>query len=369
LSRSSIFSFDTLREFPVPTKAACVALAVCLSVRLLMAWRMDLLEQVPAESLDSGTIKAEAHLKQSVREPRVLVVGSSLTEAGLVPEHLASELGMSTSEVGEYAIGGGTPWDILVFFRRNPELLQSVQLVVMDIGPWQMDEHVWDFIRNRFLWHATLRERWQATGWRKAAPLADWFWPVLTQRRELRSWVLGIQALARPSPQLEEPEENLYWSAFASAKGRQTASNHPDFAPVAAAQGLTRMSWSAPMEQRLRELLRILHDHEVPLLLHQSPRHPDYFAWIDQHPEAKEKYQDYVRFAHSLAGPTIRVQIWEKPKEVGLKTEDFLDYGHLGRPGAEIYTRALGKLIKGERLCAKPQAAQVAPFPTTGQTP
>jgi hypothetical protein len=41
--------------------------------------------------------------------------------------------------------------------------------------------------------------------------------------------------------------------------------------------------------------------------------------------------------------------------------DDFLDYGHLGRPGAETYTRAIGRLIIDEHLLTRATTTQATP--------
>jgi hypothetical protein len=335
-----------------------------------MAWRADVLDQLPSDCVEAGTVKAEARLKQDAAGPQVLVVGSSLTAAGLIPEQLAGDLGLPASEVKAFSLGGGTPWDALVLFRRNPQLLDTVRLVVFDINHWQLDEAVWEIIQNRFLWQATLEERWRAPGWRKVDGVADWFWPCFSQRRELRGWLLGVQTLARhaarPSPGESKPAENVYWKAYDDQQIRARALGDSKYAPTAMASGLAAMRWSPAMERSLHELLRLLHERGVRVLLHQQPRHPDYLAWVEEHPEARDNYESYLRFVRGLTGPDVRVQVWEKPEEVGLGADDFLDYAHLGRPGAETYTRAIGRLIVDDHLLpgAATQAAHRAGGPT-----
>jgi hypothetical protein len=276
---------------------------------------------------------------------------------------MAGDLGLPASDIEHYALGGGTAWDALVLFRRNPRLLDTVRLVVLDINPWQFDDAVWETIHNRFLWLATLEERGRAPGWQKVNGVADWFWPCFSQRRELRDWVLGAQTLARqarePSSGEADPDDNLYWKTHADKQRREQALSDSKYAPVTVAHGMAEMRWSPSMEGFFHDLLRLLHERGVHVLLHQQPRHPDYLAWVEGHAEARDNYQTYLRFARGLAGPDVRVQVWEKHEEVGLRVDDFLDYGHLGRQGAETYTRAIARLITDEHLLSGAVATQV----------
>jgi hypothetical protein len=334
-----------------------VALLTCLVVRLLMAWRPDVLDRIPSEGKEPAVLGGEMRLKQNPKPPQVLLVGSSLTLAGFVPDQLADHLRLSAGDVGQFSLGAGTPWDALVLFRRNTTLLDEVRLVVLDISPWQMGEAVWDVIYNRFLWNATLSERWQAPGRRKFEAVGDWLWPCLTERREMRMWLLGLQGLARPHSEpttaADADERNPYWRAYADPQQREQAMTRSKFSPEVAAEGMAQFRWSADMERAVHALLALLSEHHVPVLLHQQPLHPRFFASVEQHAEARDNYSAYSSFVRSLAGPDVHVQIWETPEEAGIRAEQFLDYGHLGRPGAEAYTRTIARLIDDEHLLAE----------------
>jgi hypothetical protein len=110
------------------------------------------------------------------------------------------------------------------------------------------------------------------------------------------------------------------------------------------------MRWSARMEDAFRQLLRPLDEHRVRVVLHQPPMHPGYYSYMDQHPKARENYLAFVHFVRGLAGPNVHVRSCGGPEELGLREEDFVDGQHLGRPGAETYTRAIGQFIKDEHL-------------------
>jgi hypothetical protein len=359
LSRSSIFSFDTLRASPAPTNAAWVAIAVCLAVRLLMAWRPDVLELVPSDCVDRHVLSAEDHLKQTSPAPKILLVGSSITHADLIPDQLAADFNLPAHEVGQIILPLGTPWDALLLFRRNPTLLDTPTLVVLDVGPWQMNDNIWTRIEGRWVWGATLEERLQAPPREEILALGDWVWPVISQRRELRKWVLGLPNLTRArSEAIASFSEDIdwtahYWRTHADPVLRAKAMNRKGNSPEDAARDVEELHWSARMEGSLRQLLKLLHNHEIRVLLHQPPMHPDYCSYIEQHPRARDNLSTFACFAQTLAGSDVRVKIWDRAEEVGIREEDFIDYGHYGHAGAASYTRAVHGLIERERLFAK----------------
>jgi hypothetical protein len=141
------------------------------------------------------------------------------------------------------------------------------------------------------------------------------------------------------------------------------------FAPAAAARGMEALRRSAPLEQSFHELLNLLHERGIRVLLHYQPRHPAYGAWVEAHALARDNQQSYLRFVRGLADSGVRVQVWENSEEVGLSADDYLDYGHLGRPGAETYTRAITQLIKDEHLLSGQATTQATSESGAGRDP
>jgi hypothetical protein len=331
---------------------------VCALVRLGMWGAVDVLETVPSKVLDSEFLAREARsVRHAPRPPVVLLVGSSRTQSGFVPEQMERELGLPAGSVGKVTAAAGTAWDALVLLRRNPALLDTTQLVVLDVEPWQLNDHYDYAMPSRFFWSATLRERWLVGGPGRFGAVADWFWPYIAQRRDLARWIAGLRNPLKhhdrlPPPDLFGPvDEEHYWQLHADPARRQAVRAEPRLTPAGFAQrALGDFTPSRRLEAAFRDLIALLKEHQIPLLLHQPPMHSGVFAWLRAHPSARSAYEDYANFLESLRAPLVGIAFWELTGEVGLTDDDLLDYGHFGRHAAEVYTMMVGQVIQSEGL-------------------
>ncbi len=202
---SSIFSFSTLQELPLPSKSLFVATAiVLLSVALMHGFR---------ETLLVGDLRPEARLANAIRylrsqaeaKPRVLFLGSSRTQSGIVPEAFAEASGIPRAQILNLAQPSWQAWHALVLLKHAPHVLASVETVFVEVAPEFFNENKVHPITHEpagnpdeFDTWATYSERVQARNAYTRDRLLVESALALTQRRNLNFWCkIGKQILRR----------------------------------------------------------------------------------------------------------------------------------------------------------------------------
>jgi len=352
--RSFIFSSSTLPKPPRPTAAFWVALILCGLVR----FALEPLRDVPRADLELEDIRLlrtreELFIKRMPEPARVVVAGSSRTLYSIAPGLLAGRLGLAEHGLRNLSFDGGHPWDALVLFRRNPRLLEEAELVILDVDPLHVILN--EPLPERYYRLMTLRERLRVPGPEKVRAVANWILPVASIRRPLNVWLLELKTYAEGGPTWESRIVMPWWHTVPGEEELREMFERDDAMrpETAARRTYENHRFNRVTEFALADLRALLERHGVRLLIHSPPLHPDYLAWVERNEHAKQAYASYLEFVESLRSPMVDVVTWHRPEQVGLSADRLLDWGHLDRRGAEIYSSALADRILGERFVVR----------------
>lgn len=312
---------------------------------LLLRGGLELLPESHLLAADSMRVRDFWRLEQGIRErgaahPRVLLAGSSRV-LSMKERHHALALGLPPSAVVHASKLGNGFWDTLTLLRRNPHLVDELELLVMDVYPAQ--ERISErFSENDllFLRHARVLERWRVSDPAdRAVAFADLALPIWSERLRLTEWLLVLRSLTsrEPPPIPVAPEllrlQELLGEVTPEERVRlQAEFLFPD-TPRSEVELLA-----------LRELANLLPER-ARLLLVWLPFRND-FRRIVSEDEGMRRVGD--EFRASLEGfdhPKVETVWIDDQQEIGLADRDYIaDGAHFTPPGNAKVLRALVRI-------------------------
>jgi hypothetical protein len=351
--RSSIFSSDTLQGLPRPTAAAVLTVVVLVAARMaLLAWS-DALFTVSESSTQDNFLHAEArYITSRVHQPVVVFMGTSRF-VRMPAKQFARRLGLPENSVGNFSIFGNNFWATHTFFRRNPNVLDHTELVVMDIMPFQLFV-CQPFPENDdlFLTLSTAEERLRVRyADRRLLALADLFvFPAWSERRIPGTWANGLRQLSK--------DRTARYASFLEDMNREI-SNQFRTGPKVRPTPEQLEAWTLALARRLAPLpvvsevqthaFRDLLDG-LPtgcrLFLFWVPVRSDYAALMQSDPVCSESFRVFADFIRSIDDPRVTV-VWHlETGEMGLADSDYLDVVHFASTKFEPVLSAMSDDIR-----------------------
>lgn len=349
-SRSSIFSSDTLASSLWPTRGLLFALAVCIAYRILIGWLGPSFTGAVGYWLvdhDLGWARTQMGLEPVAGKPRCLVLGSSRVGLGVDATVLADQFEW---QVIKTPLNAATPWTFLRVFEAEPQLLDGVQVMVIDVEYFQFNNNSPAREGLRFLRLTdTFDPLWSDIKSTKGidSGLREYLWPVQRERRELMELVKGLSLYATDGGPYRPMDER--WNRYEADPDKLY---DPGMEPVAAARRVMKdFEFSEFMLDTWHELADLCQQRDIELFVIHPPVKEAFVSQLtsrDDWTRNRERIQNAIRdFDHR---PSTSVIFTELLVDVGLKDEDlmFMDYGHLTSAGARHYTTWLGEAIRSK---------------------
>ncbi len=325
-----------------------MALVFCALVRLILFASTGVLDKFPGPYDVRQFLGVEQHfIRDTEVPPRVLLFGSSRMRYSIVPELFAKEMDIPRSSVQNLAVDQGGPWDALKMLERNPDLLDSVDLVIIDCECWHFNAGHEAFPTPRFFRLVSASERLDSVqGIDRFKWTVDIAWPFQLERRSLRDWLGGCYTISMgggfpvPRPNKWDFEDNPNVD-FAFEPVRMSLRHTRNF----------RIDENARI--RWQSLLEEMSNRGIAVLVMRPPTHSEYTERMKTVTQCSKAYSTYVRIAKSLANNNTHVKIWEFPADCGLDDKDFLDYGHMTSRGAKKFTKFLADYIRMREMAGE----------------
>lgn len=345
-----------------PTPAALLGLAVVMTLRLAMQLVGDGMLAFPAATVAKDPLRIERDELRGKPAPKLLLLGSSRMRYGLREDVLAEALGLATEEVRNAGLSGGSPADVAMLLARNQQALRGAELVVIDAAPWMLNANRTNALLPATWRFSTLRQRLQLDRPRERVDaLVDLAMRHKTERRELWDWLRGLLRLAAgqsTSSSWGKGGKPL-WSTARSAQRR----TDPGFRPAAAARDHMRnFAVSGRTRAAVEQILSMCEQARTKLVIVDTPALPSYLAQIRAMPGGTDGLRAYSTWLTELrAHPAVAAVLrYPDPGAAALSPQHFLDYGHLDKDGAGIFSRAVARdlreLLKTGRVDAPASA-------------
>src|SRR5436309_838386 len=140
MSRSSIFNFESFEGFNprLPRTALCVIgvlLILEIGVRLIPDEAL-----IPAKSRQGEIVFMERELLPRVREPKVVLLGSSRIRRAVVPKLLDEKLGLPANSTLNCGLASGRVFEAKHLYDRNIDKLGKAELVILNVDEWHLSQ-------------------------------------------------------------------------------------------------------------------------------------------------------------------------------------------------------------------------------------
>lgn len=345
---SSIFSFETLRQVPLPTRAAGLAVALFALARLALYLGSEVFLFVPESNAQRLYLNNEASYRISGNpRPEVLIMGTS--RLGILPHtELSGELGLKRDKLANFSLAGNSFWRTLTLLRRNPELLADAKTIVIDLLPFELYvSKLASEDDNLFLRLAIFEERMLVHDpVDRARALADVATAAWSDTHNPSAWLWGASFLA-----LSEPDRNRRY--LDAAKRKETPFDlRPDVSSLVGAGGQMHGRGYAPRpvvsDVQVHSLYALseLLPRDCVLVLIWLPVRPDFAEALRHDPEMRESFQVFQETLESIQLPNVRT-VWPKSiEEEAFASDQFRDVVHYSPEGIRRVSTVLANAIR-----------------------
>ncbi len=328
-----------------------VALAVVVLGRLLLEPARDL-PRFDKEGMDAFHVVDVHRLKTHPEPFEIAALGSSVSIWGIIPEEIATSVGLPSTAVRKLAVQGGTAFDMWHLVKRNPDQFEHLKAAIVELNPRMLDDDTeGGRMRLTAAQHASFDERrlmrLKSERWLQKV---DLILPIYSVRRPLKDACLNVlnpsphsQVLPNVTQRLEP--FNAGWHVLGGDQ------KHHYFVETVTAESTANRLYghwrlSRLYDNSLRQLLAWFRGRDIPVLFHQPPVHPDVAA----HMEVTEKEtQGYASYSAYLAELDIGSPGFFTPvscMDCDIPIHGMRDHTHLNEIGARIYSRKLGSLLR-----------------------
>ena len=285
--------------------------------------------------------------------------GSSVAVWGLIPEVVAQAMGKRPEEMRKLCVAGGTAFDMRTLLVRNPDKFEAMRVAIVEFSPRIIPASLENDPRLDLdlSQHASLAERRRLQDKEsRQIQVAEWFLPLASARRPLRTAFLNVVDPDPGSPIMPEIDDPLNplatWYVPDPSKAVFKPKNSPS--PDAVAKRIIG-KWrpSKLLDGALRDFLGQLKENNVVVIMHQMPVHPDVVKAVQANPEFAKSYADYLKYVESLGLEENHFIHTQSVTDLGIPVNGLRDHTHLNELGAKIYSRFLGEKAR-EVLRSRP---------------
>ncbi len=317
---------------PAP-KAALVAVLILFAFEVAVARQEWVWDHVLASP--SGIITALERQVISQAQPRVVVMGSSRVRDGVAPRQLEAQLGLPQGAALNLAVTNGSTFDALTIYRRNRAVLSRADVLVVGIEDRTFNAGWTPNDRDRR--YMTLTERVGAyDSEHTLSLLAGWVWRTYDARGPVQAAIKSVIKGRDATLPIAE-DGRVKWRDEEIEVG---PAELPD--PKAYERFYRRWEPTDGRKRFLEQLTALAGEDGVKVLVVKLPwrrQHLDLIA--EHHPE---KLAEYRRRAATVRG--AQVVLWDDPAQIGMRDDQFYDYGHPTTQGAKLVTTALAGELK-----------------------
>lgn len=267
--------------------------------------------------------------------PKVVVMGSSRVRDGVVPRQLEAELGLHDGDVLNLAVTTGTTFDALTLYRRNRPVLSKAKILVVGIEDRTFNAGWPPNDRDRR--YMTLSERiGPYDGEHTLSLLAGWVWRTYDARGPIQATIKSL-AKGREAALPITADGRVKWRDDEVEVGPAALLD-----PKAYERFYARWQPTDGRKKFLETLVAMAAEDGLRVLVIKVPWRAEHLDLIRKH--HPDKLAEYRRRAASVTG--AEVVLWDDPADVGMRDDQFYDYGHPTTRGAALLTTALAAELK-----------------------
>ncbi len=339
LRPSSIFSFNTIKTFPKPTRAFYWSI---LWLGCLIFIGNLLLK--PFLNIHTSRIgKVIIYLNTTFNEESdknkfVLFLGSSRFHSAInikTLTEISHVKNISFLNISRPSMG---PWHYSVVLRNTEMPLSRVKQIFLEISPWMFNANALHPIskesfqlRDEILKWGNIQERLEI---KETTQRIEAMTISMIPRNPLSDYILVLNE-SEPIIDLVIPELE------ANQNSEKVLGDNPNFrAENISRCHLYKFEFLQSEANKLLELIRELERSGVAVSIIHPPVRSEYYNYLDTDRRYRAEFEKYKNFIKSFSD-NHQVIYWEKPVDCGLDNSIFVDYGHFSKEGSILFTRRL----------------------------
>lgn len=333
-----------------------IALALCLAARIaLIPLDEERLYLDGDEGSRSYLVTEQRYRVRGPAAPEVVVLGTSRL-LDLEPDALAVH-GVG-GPIALLPQPGNTFYDAELLLARNPGLVAQCELLVVDLVPTMLRVDPWAMER-KFLRFASVADRAAVPGPGALRALADWLFPLVSERHSAAQWIEGISLWWRPPAERLRIVEQRWRSTIAfnrrqsALRRRQSGIEYNPYTLEFVAPAGEGGRWHPRQLEALDRSLAALPERCRPVFVF-LPFRASLQRAIEREPARLERWREFRALGQTLAARGARVSWNEDAAALGLRDEDYVDGIHFTPRGNAKLARLLAGLIARAREAAPP---------------
>ena len=222
--------------------------------------------------------------------------------------------------------------------RRNPQVLDGAQLVIIDVDRWMFNKNQPEFLLPMFYRYANLHDRLLLdSADQRVQAVADLLLLHYRERRSLGNWLQGVIDLTRGYYELDSSAERVLWTKEATEIRKTQRKFQPRQVAI---RHMADYEQSHRMHVVVDEFVEMCRQRGAKVVFVHTPTTDAYRTCFSEIPGAPQAEEEYFRWLKSF-GREHNVIVFNTPDSAGVRKDQFVDYGHLNREGATQLTKAV----------------------------
>lgn len=286
-------------------------------------WRLD--PRRPVGIL----LAVEDEIIAPAEDVRVVALGSSVMRDALLPRAFEQAAGLPEGSVLNLSLPNATPFDFVLLYERNRDVISGARLLLVGIEDWFFYEE--PGVSERYHRWASLGDRLaDYEGSARLPVLVSWGWKTYAARQAFA--IDGLTAAVRGQrADVIGDDGRTSWRP----DEQETGSGTFDLASYEARLG--EREWRDRQVRYLGELVELATSDGVPIVIVRMPMRASAFRLRQQvDPQAESRLQQ----AMAAAAPGALLD-FPTGDAAGLEERMFLDERHLGTAGARAFSGVL----------------------------
>ncbi len=296
----------------------------------------------------------EQEVIAKARDPVIIILGDSRSRDAVLPTVLEQELGLRRTNVLNLSLTAGDPFDSYVLYRRNRAQFRKAKLLLLALEDWHLKDD--RAIPERYRRFATLEDRMSFADRRQVLPLlVGWLWRTLDARKPLGR-LIKETVLRRDRSAPIDDEGRVVWRTNDPEVGPETVDMRDDLNRAYSGFKPEEMEQSGALGH-VRRILDMAAEDGLEVVMICPPFRSAFIdarremfqqQWASNEKEQSTLEEVFQKALHELAAhyQHVRVYVVLRARDLNIPDTCFIDYGHMLRRGAELYSQTLAQWLR-----------------------
>jgi len=321
---------------------------ILIIVRIVLLLNPDPLYPLAITEYDVYTLTWEHLHRKNMNEPRILLIGSSRTQSMPIAQ-FTRNLDIKKEDVSNLSRPLNTFFSIHTFIKRNPDILNHCDLIIIDVLPVQLHKNKY-FTQNSamFFRYAALNEKLLINDLpTRVFAVADTVFPFHSMRFKINEWRIGLRYTHE---QVLAYNRELLMNAVSNIRKDLGQLTQFELTQRALNSEFPKEDFLEVQARSLYAVFDAVSD-EANIILIRPPFRADIEHIIQDDPQFRESEKRLKLFVDSIDRENVHTLWMDSPEAYNLTDDDYNDDGtHLSKAGLLKISNILSGFIKKNGL-------------------